>query len=148
MFKYEIRNGIAHVIFDSGGMNMPDAVGGLAKLVDELGAIHAKTPLKGVVLKGNRFGGRRQHRRADVGDAGATGWLHRSRTRRVLYTIEDGPVPWLALIDGFALGGIYELALACRGIVATEKSTLGFPEIRLNIFPGSAAPSACRAAAG
>src|SRR5204862_1710268 len=29
-----------------------------------------------------------------------------------------------------------ELALACRAIVATEKSTVGFPEIRLNIFPG------------
>ena len=38
--------------------------------------------------------------------------------------------------DGVALGGIYELALACRGIIATEKSTIGFPEIRLNIFPG------------
>jgi enoyl-CoA hydratase/carnithine racemase len=45
-------------------------------------------------------------------------------------------VPWLAVVDGFALGGIYELALACRAIVATEKSTIGFPEIRLNIFPG------------
>jgi 3-hydroxyacyl-CoA dehydrogenase len=54
----------------------------------------------------------------------------------VLYAIEDGPMPWLAVIDGFALGGIYELALACRAIVATEKSTVGFPEIRLNIFPG------------
>ena len=40
------------------------------------------------------------------------------------------------VVDGFALGGIYELALACRGIIATEKSTVGFPEIRLNIFPG------------
>ena len=53
-----------------------------------------------------------------------------------LYAIEEGPLPWLALIDGVALGGIYELALACSAIVATEKSTLGFPEIRLNIFPG------------
>jgi enoyl-CoA hydratase/carnithine racemase len=49
---------------------------------------------------------------------------------------KTAPVPWLAVVDGFALGGIYELALACRAIVATEKSTIGFPEIRLNIFPG------------
>jgi 3-hydroxyacyl-CoA dehydrogenase len=53
-----------------------------------------------------------------------------------LYSIEEGPLRWLAVIDGFALGGIYELALACHGIIATKKSTFGFPEIRLNIFPG------------
>jgi 3-hydroxyacyl-CoA dehydrogenase len=139
MFTHEIRNGIAFVTFDSGGMNTLSAaaVEGLDAKVKELAAIHAKTPLAGVILKGNRFG---LGAGANIGelmtaDAKQLGEFI-DRGHALLYSIEDGPIPWLAVIDGFALGGIYELALACRGIIATEKSTVGFPEIRLNIFPG------------
>src|SRR5262245_40251944 len=136
MFKYEVRDNIAWVTFDSGGMNTLSAaaVTELAALVAELSK---NKSLKGVVLKGNRFG---LGAGANIGELmGADrnqlgGFIDKGH--EVLYAIEEGPLPWLALIDGFALGGIYELALACRGIVATERSTIGFPEIRLNIFPG------------
>ena len=139
MFAQNIRDGIAWVTFDSGGMNTLSAaaVGALGNLVAELGATHARTPLKGVVLKGNRFG---LGAGANIGElmsadrAQLAGFIDQGH--RVLYAIEEGPLPWLAVVDGFALGGIFELALACRGIIATEKSTVGFPEIRLNIFPG------------
>jgi len=139
MFTYEIRDDIARVTFDSGGMNTlsQGAVEELAALVRELRQVHAKTPLAGVILKGNRHG---LGAGANIGELmSATreqlgGFIDRGH--EVLYAIEEGPMPWLAVIDGFALGGIYELALACRGIIATERSTIGFPEIRLNIFPG------------
>lgn len=139
MFTHEIRNGIAWVTFDSGGMNTLSAaaVDGLEAKIRELQAIHAKTPLAGVILKGNKFG---LGAGANIGELMTAsreelgGFIDRGHA--VLYAIEDGPLPWVALIDGFALGGIYELALACHGIIATEKSTIGFPEIRLNIFPG------------
>jgi 3-hydroxyacyl-CoA dehydrogenase len=139
MFTHEIRNDIAFVTFDSGGMNTLSAaaVEGLDAKITELGAIHAKTPLAGVVIKGNTFGlgagaNIGELMQADRAQLGA----FIDRGHQVLYTIEDGPMPWLAVIDGFALGGIYELALACHAILATPKSTVGFPEIRLNIFPG------------
>lgn len=137
--SHVVRNRIAWVTFDSGGMNTLSqaAVAEFAALTKELNAIHAATPLLGVVLKGNRFG---------LGAGANIGELLNATPEQLgqfidfahetLYRIEEGPLPWLAVIDGFALGGIYELALACRAIVATEKSTLGFPEIRLNIFPG------------
>ena len=139
MFTHEIRNGIAFVTFDSGGMNTLSAaaVEALDQKVKELAAVHAKTPLAGAILKGNKFG---LGAGANIGElmsadrAALGGFIDRGHA--VLYAIEDGPFPWLAVIDGFALGGIYELALACRGIIATPKSTVGFPEIRLNIFPG------------
>jgi 3-hydroxyacyl-CoA dehydrogenase len=139
MFAHEIRNGIAFVTFDSGGMNTLSAaaVEALDKEVKALAAIHAKTPLAGVILKGNKFG---LGAGANIGElmnadrAQLAEFIDRGHA--VLYAIEDGPIPWVAVIDGFALGGIYELALACRGIIATPKSTVGFPEIRLNIFPG------------
>ena len=138
-FKHEIRNDIAWVTFDSGGMNTLSqaAITDLRALIDALQATHATTPLKGVVLEGNKFG---------LGAGANIGELMTADAAQLasfidvghdtLYRIEDGPFPWVALVDGFALGGIYELALACHGIIATEKSTVGFPEIRLNIFPG------------
>jgi 3-hydroxyacyl-CoA dehydrogenase len=139
MFTHEIRNGIAVVTFDSGGMNTLSAaaVERLNATVKELAAIHAKTPLAGVILKGNKFG---LGAGANIGELMSASKAQLAefidRGHAVLYAIEDGPIPWLAVIDGFALGGIYELALACRGIIATPRSTVGFPEIRLNIFPG------------
>jgi 3-hydroxyacyl-CoA dehydrogenase len=113
------------------------AITDLRALIKDIEKAHAASRLKGVILKGNRFG---------LGAGANIGELM-SATREqlgafidlgheTLYAIEEGPVRWLAVIDGFALGGIYELALACHGIIATEKSTVGFPEIRLNIFPG------------
>lgn len=60
------------------------------------------------------------------------------RGHRVLNTLETLPCPTLALIEGFALGGGLELALACRYRVALddERLALGLPEVLLGIHPG------------
>lgn len=52
--------------------------------------------------------------------------------------LEALPCPTVAAIDGFCLGGGLELALACDYRVATagDKTRIGFPEVRLGIFPG------------
>jgi len=47
-------------------------------------------------------------------------------------------VPTVALVQGRALGGGAELALACDFIFAETTSTFGFPEIRLGVFPPAA----------
>lgn len=55
-----------------------------------------------------------------------------------LRAIEASGKPWVAAINGLALGGAFELTLACHYRVASEnpKTRLGLPEIKVGLFPG------------
>ncbi|WP_448005273.1 enoyl-CoA hydratase/isomerase family protein [Agromyces bauzanensis] len=55
---------------------------------------------------------------------------------RVAAAIEALPAPVIACVDGFALGGGLELALACDLIYATDASGFGQPEVKLGLIPG------------
>lgn len=54
----------------------------------------------------------------------------------MLTKIESLPVPVIAAVSGFALGGGLELALACDLIFAAQNARLGLPETNLGIIPG------------
>jgi len=47
------------------------------------------------------------------------------------------PVPTIAAVDGFALGGGCEIALSCDMIVAGAEATLGLPEVSVGVIPGA-----------
>ena len=65
-----------------------------------------------------------------------TGKAVAEKGQRVFRAIEKFPKPVIAAINGFALGGGCELALACHIRIASEKAQLGLPEVTLGIIPG------------
>ena len=63
--------------------------------------------------------------------------VRRARAGQVIFRrFETSPKPTIAVINGFALGGGCELAMACHVRIASEVAKLGQPEAKLGIVPG------------
>lgn len=62
--------------------------------------------------------------------------LARSGHTNVFDAIENCPKPVVAAINGFALGGGLELAMACHIRIASDNAKLGLPEVTLGLIPG------------
>lgn len=56
--------------------------------------------------------------------------------RHVFSSVEALPQYTIAAVNGFALGGGFEIALCCDAIVASERAKFGLPEVRLGLLPG------------
>ncbi len=124
-------------------INRPGKLNALnAEVVDDLEAcfkdLHAQTEVRAVVLTG-------AGEKAFVAGADITQFSGLSpedaasfarRGQEVFNLIESGPKPVVAAVNGYALGGGCELALACHIRLASDNASLGQPEVNLGVIPG------------
>jgi enoyl-CoA hydratase len=111
----------------------------LSLLEQTLDAFTGDPELRAVILTG--AGDRAFAAGADIAELaavdGAVMGEHKARTgQRVTQLIEALPVPVIAAVNGFALGGGCELAMACDFRIASENAKFGQPEVTLGVPPG------------
>jgi enoyl-CoA hydratase len=135
---FEVRDGVAFVT-----LNRPKVLNALnAATLTELAtvftSIREDPTLRAVLLTG--AGEKAFAAGADIQELalvnGAQGMDLARRGQAVFRSIEECGKPVIACINGFALGGGCELALACTLRIASETARLGQPEVKLGIIPG------------
>ena len=106
----------------------------LDRAIDE---ILERADIGGVIVTGT---GRAFVAGADIAELSKqnaiTGKARALRGQRVFGRLESSPKPVIAAINGFALGGGCELAMACHVRIASDAAKLGQPETKLGILPG------------
>lgn len=136
--KIETTDGIAVVT-----VNRPDKLNALnARTIEELdqafAALGGDPGVKGVILTG--AGEKAFVAGADIAELAAAGPVEAREVGRkgqaVFSRIEALPKPVVAAVNGFALGGGCELALACHVRLASENARLGTPEVKLGLMCG------------
>jgi enoyl-CoA hydratase len=123
-------------------VNRPDKLNALnARVIAELGdAIESArndSDVAGVILTG---AGRAFIAGADISELEHHGAIAAKalsqRGQDVFRRFETSPKPTIAAVNGFALGGGCELAMACHVRLASEAAKFGQPEVKLGLLPG------------
>jgi enoyl-CoA hydratase/carnithine racemase len=135
-------DGVAVLTFDQPGSKanvLTDQV--WAELEAAIDSLASRTDVRGLVLASAKPGifiaG------ADLKLLGDAAWPNDPAVRafidrgnRTLFKLEALPFPTCALIDGAALGGGCEVALACDGLLCGPTAKIGLPEVNLGLIPG------------
>ncbi|MCP5328123.1 MAG: 3-hydroxyacyl-CoA dehydrogenase NAD-binding domain-containing protein [Steroidobacteraceae bacterium] len=74
---------------------------------------------------------------ADIKEFSGTGMWREPHILNLMSVLDDSPKPVVAAIEGVALGGGLELAMACHYRVVLASAKLGLPEVKLGLIPGA-----------
>jgi enoyl-CoA hydratase len=123
-------------------VNRPDKLNALndatiAELGQAIDEVRARDDVGGLIVTG---AGRAFVAGADISELSSqTPTIAKARARAgqdVFRRFETSPKPVIAAVNGFALGGGCELALACHIRIASDKAKFGQPEVKLGTCPG------------
>lgn len=137
--KYEVNGHIAKIT-----INRPEALNALnSEVLDELNLlldeVKANKDLRVAILTGE---GRSFVAGADIKEmstlSAIEGKEFGNKGLSVFRKLETLPIPVIAQINGFALGGGCEIAMSCDFRIASDKALFGQPEVGLGITPGFA----------
>jgi enoyl-CoA hydratase len=135
----ETKNRIAYLT-----INRPEKLNALnwqtmEELRDAFNRIAADEEVGGVILTG--AGEKAFVAGADISELAQKGAVDAKEfalaTQEILRQIETFPKPVIAAVNGYALGGGCELAMACHIRIASERAKFGQPEVNLGIIPGN-----------
>lgn len=135
--KYEVNGAIATVT-----VSRPKAMNALnSQVLDELydtfGEIGENENIRAAILTGE---GKAFVAGADIGEMSklnsVEGRAFGEKGHRTMNRIENLEKPVIAAVNGFALGGGCELAMACDIRIASERAKFGQPEVNLGLIPG------------
>jgi enoyl-CoA hydratase/carnithine racemase len=127
-------------------IDRPDKLGALSRalleaLEEQVGTIRDDPTVAVVVLTGS---GRGFIAGADIAEYhGVTSESfadYQYRSRRLFDGVAALDRPVIAAVNGYALGGGFELALACDIIIASSAARFGLPEVMLGLVPGGGGP--------
>src|SRR5215218_2222398 len=134
---FEVADRIATIT-----VNRPDKLNALndatiAELGMAIDEARTRQDVGGVILTG---AGRAFVAGADISElVGQSPFVAKGRSRagqEIFRRFETSPKPVIAAVNGFALGGGCELAMACHVRVASEHAKFGTPEVKLGVVPG------------
>ncbi|MEM1400280.1 MAG: enoyl-CoA hydratase/isomerase family protein [Pseudomonadota bacterium] len=134
----DLHPGVRQLLF-----NRPEKLNALSSALMEefdaaLDAAQVDEGVRVLVLRG--AGGKAFVAGADIaeyqGDKRAEFIAYQMNSRRVFDKLERLPKPVICAIDGFALGGGFEIALCCDILLVSPEAQLGLPEGRLGLSPG------------
>lgn len=135
---FDLSNGLARVTIDR-----PDKLNALnatviAELGDAVTRIETDAAVRGVILTGS--GSKAFVAGADISELAAQtpmqGKARSALGQQVFRRLERCGKPVIAAVNGFALGGGCELAMACHIRIAADHAKFGQPEVKLGIGPG------------
>ena len=135
--KYEVKDQIAYIT-----LSRPEALNALnTELIhevdDALTQIEKDEDIRALILTGE---GRSFAAGADIAEMYPLGMEGGRKVAQngsgMMRHLEKMPIPVIAAVNGFALGGGCELSMACDIILASEKAKFGQPEVGLGITPG------------
>ena len=135
--EVHIRDGIARLTFRRPEVLNAMNAAMMDEIIDGLQFIIADASVRVAIISGT---GKAFMAGADIKEYAVLGEDEFKRFQQnglKLYDlIEQAEIPFIAAINGFALGGGFEIALSCDLVVATASAKLGLPEVHLGLIPG------------